>query len=119
MGIPEAESQSGSVTGSDENAGLDFGVTLEIGHVWYRSKDYSSWWGLSAMAALTDDEGTGYGGMLRWNDYTLGVAKHDRNDETLVYVSIDLYQIITGEQSRAATSQLFLDALVNRATTAN
>lgn len=105
------------VTGSAEDTGLDFGLTLEVGHVWYRKKDYSSWWGLSVMAAVTDDEGAGYGGLLRWDDYTLGVAHHDRNDETLVYVSVDLYKLVTGEKSRVNSAQGFLDALIRKAKT--
>lgn len=102
------------VTGSEEEAGLEFGLTLELGHIWYRKKDYSSWWGLSAMAALTDDEGVGYGGMLRWDNYTLGVARHSKNDEDLIYVSVDLYQLVVGEETRVNSAQGFMNEILNK-----
>lgn len=102
------------VTGSTEEAGLDFGLTLELGHIWYRKKDYSSWWGVSAMAAITDDEGVGYGGLLRWDNYTLGVAHHDKNDEDLVYLSVDLYQLVVGEESRVNSTQGFMNKILNK-----
>jgi len=102
------------VTGSTEEVGLDFGLTLELGHIWYRKKDYSSWWGLSAMAALTDDEGVGYGGMLRWDNYTLGVARHSKNDEDLIYVSVDLYQLVVGDETRVNSAQGFMGEILNK-----
>jgi len=79
------------------------------------SDDYSSWWGISGMVALTDDEGVGYGGLFRWNNYTLGVARHSKNDETLVYVSVDLYRFATGQQGRVNSAQGFLNAVVDKA----
>ena len=97
------------VGGDDESADLDHGLTLEIGHVWYRDTSYKKWWGVSAMATLTDDSGVGYGGLLRWNDYTFGVAHHPRNDDTLYYFSIDLYKYLAGD-ARITT----LDGLVDR-----
>lgn len=103
------------VTGSEADADIDYGVTLEVGHVWYRNDAYNSWWGLSGMVALTDSEGVGYGGLLRWNDYTLGAARHSKNDETLIYVSIDLYKLVTGEESRINSTQGFLDAVLRKA----
>lgn len=102
------------VTGSEEEAGLDFGLTLELGHIWYRKKDYSSWWGASAMAALTDDEGVGYGGMLRWDNYTLGIARHSKNDEDLIYVSVDLYQLVVGDETRVNSAQGFMNEILNK-----
>lgn len=106
------------VTGSESNAELDYGLTLEIGHVWYRNEDYSAWWGLSAMVALSDDEGVGYGGLFRWNDYGLGVARHGGNDETLVYVNVDLYRFVTGEDARVNSTRGFLDAVLEKAANA-
>lgn len=103
------------VTGA-QDADVDFGLTLEAGHIWYRKADYSEWWGLSAMVAVTDSEGTGYGGLFRWNNYTLGVARHSKgDDETLIYLSVDLYKYILGENGRASSTQGFLDTIKAKA----
>lgn len=100
------------VTGGDEDAELDLGLTVEIGHIWYRNADYSKWWGVSAMVAVTDDAGIGYGGMLRWNDYTLGVAAQDGEEDVAFYLSVDLYRLVLGERGQTNSAEDFLDGLL-------
>lgn len=99
------------VTGGDEDAELDLGLTLEIGHIWYRNREYSKWWGVSAMVAVTDDSGIGYGGQLRWDEYTLGIATHNGDQDLAFYVSVDLYQLALGEKARSNSAQDFLKGI--------
>ncbi|MDZ7685729.1 MAG: hypothetical protein U5O39_12555 [Gammaproteobacteria bacterium] len=98
------------ITGSEKTAELDYGLTLEIGNVWYRGTGYKRmvgvvWpWQRSPMSA-----GVGYGGLFRWNEYTVGVARHPRNDDTLVYVSVDLYKLIAGKDGREGSFNVLLE----------
>lgn len=108
----------GLVFDGDESSAADYALTLEpIGFVRYRADDYTRWWGASLLVTMTGDNGRGYGAMFRWNDFTLGIARHERSigdDERMLFVSVDLYRHILGEDGRTATAEGFLSALRER-----
>ena len=92
-----------------ENSELDYGFMLEpIGYVRYSDSSYKSWWGVSTLITATDDNGIGYGALLRWDEMTLGLAYHEKDESTLMFVSIDLYKYILGEESRSNSAKSFL-----------
>ncbi len=95
-----------------EDSDLDYGFTLEpIGYVSYTDSSYKSWWGVSSLVTVTDDNGIGYGALARWDQFTLGIAHHEKDDDTLMYVSIDLYKYILGEEGRSNSAQTFLSGV--------
>ncbi|MDX2506428.1 MAG: hypothetical protein QNL62_18395, partial [Gammaproteobacteria bacterium] len=80
----------------------------------YKSRKYDKWWGLSALVTMTGDNGMGYGALLRWNDFTFGTAYHDKSNDMLVYVNVDLFQYILGEDGRTSQFDTFAKAAIER-----
>lgn len=84
------------------NGNLDETLGVELfGYVRYRESDYSSYWGLSALATLGEDTGVGYGLLLRYDDYVLGYSRRDRDAARGIgehneywYIGFDLYSLI-------------------------
>ena len=101
-----------------ESSEVDCALTVEpIGFVKYRASDYTKWWGASLLVGMTDDNGRGYGAQFRWDDYTLGLARHDRtsgDDEWVLYVSIDLFNRVLGEDRRTNSANAFLTGIKER-----
>lgn len=101
-----------------ESSEADYALTLEpIGFVKYRSSVYTEWWGASLLVGMTDDNGRGYGALFRWDDYTFGLARHKRagsDDDWLLYISIDLYDRVLGEDRRTNSASAFLTGIKER-----
>ena len=87
---------------SFKDSALDHALTFEpLGFVRYiEGSNYRRWWGVSPMLTLTSDHGAGYGVLGRYNNFTLGVAYHERDSEVLWYLSVDLYRYVLGQQGR-------------------
>ena len=93
----------------NESSALDYALTFEpIGYVGYVGQDYDKWWGVSAMVTMTSNNGIGYGGMFRWKNYNIGLAHHSGPEDTLLYVSVDLYKFILGKDGRTNQADKFL-----------
>jgi hypothetical protein len=60
---------------------------------------------------VTDDNGVGYGGLVRWDNLTFGLAYHDKDESNLLFVGIDLYKYILGEEKRTDSARVFLNAV--------
>jgi hypothetical protein len=96
----------------EDDSEIDYGFTLEpIGYVQYRDSSYKRWWGISALVTVTDDNGVGYGGLVRWDNLTFGLAYHDKDESNLLFVGIDLYKYILGEEKRTDSARVFLNAV--------
>lgn len=92
-----------------ENSEIDYGFTFEpIGYIRYLDDSYKKWWGVSTLITATNDNGIGYGALLRWDQFTLGVAYHEKDHSTLMFVSIDLYKHFLGENGRTNNARTFL-----------
>lgn len=64
-------------TYSQASADLQASVALEpLGFVRYRGDGYSHWWGASVVITASTSRGAGYGGLFRWDNYVLGVTRH-------------------------------------------
>lgn len=99
----------------DKNSAMDLALLLEpVGFVRYASDDYREWWGGSLLVTLTQDNGVGYGAQLRWNEFTVGVAHHRKPDDDLLYVSVDLYRLILGDDRRTGSADVFLEGVRER-----
>lgn len=98
-----------------ENSQMDFGLTVEpFGFIRYRNADYSKWWGASALIGLTNDNGVGYGVLFRYDNFMLGAAYHDKSDDVLLYLNIDLYKYVLGEDGRTNQAEEFSRVLIDR-----
>lgn len=98
-----------------ESSQMDFGLTVEpIGFIKYRDADYSKWWGASALIGLTNDNGLGYGVLFRYDSFMLGAAYHDSNDDVLLYLNIDLYKHVLGEDGRTNQAKEFSKVLIDK-----
>jgi hypothetical protein len=94
---------------------LDSALLLEpLGFVRYGEDGYADWWGASLLVTLTGDNGIGLGAQLRRNEYTLGVAHHDRGNDVLLYVSVDLYGLVMGPERRTSDADAFLEGVRER-----
>ena len=94
-----------------ESTEMDMALMLEpLGFVSYlEGSRYKEWWGLSAVATVTDDNGAGYGLLARYNEFLLGAAHHEAVDEVLVYFSVDLYQYLLSNEERVRRARDLLD----------
>lgn len=79
---------------------LEASIGIEpLGFVRYRTEDYASWWGASLLVTASTREGIGLGGLLRWNDYVLGVTHHEsdspaKSDGVFIFLGVDLYDLV-------------------------
>lgn len=96
-------------TRSRAEGDLEASVGIEpVGFVRYRKDDYSSWWGASLLVTASTREGIGLGGLLRWNNYVLGITQHesdspDKSDGIFVFLGIDLYDLVNKKREDFAT----------------
>lgn len=99
---------------SQEEATVDASVGIEpIGMVWYRGgpQEYNRWWGVSALVTVgTNDQGAGIGGLLRYNNYWLGVTDRQGEDGLYIFIGIDLHKYLKGKDGLKADVQNWLDA---------
>jgi hypothetical protein len=91
-------------TRSRAEANLDASVGIEpLGFVHYRDADYRSWWGASLLVTSTTRDGLGLGALLRWNDYVLGVTRHQsdvpgQGNANFVFIGLDLYRMVNSRR---------------------
>jgi len=99
----------------DKDSEMDLALLLEpVGFVRYTRDDYREWWGGSLLVTITQENGVGYGAQLRWNNLTFGVAHHRKPDDDLLYVSVDLYRLVLGEDRRTDSADAFLQGVRER-----
>ena len=99
-------------SGSDDSQ-LDAALMVELGVIKYKKDtDFREWSGLSLIATVTNDNGTGYGAAYRKNNWIIGAAHHSSNDEWMLYASIDLYDLITNDAQRTMNANRFLKQMV-------
>ena len=96
-----------------DNSELDAALVVEaFGFIKYkRGSEFKKWQGASAMATITGDNGVGYGAMYRYNSWILGGAYHNKTDDWLLYVSVDLYNLVVPQDQRSGSANEFLSHL--------
>lgn len=91
---------------SQSNADVEASVGIEpIGLVWYRGddNDYSNWWGISALVTLgTGDNGAGIGGLIRYNNFWIGVTDRKGSNDTFVFLGLDLHKYLKSDDGLKA-----------------
>lgn len=96
----------------NQNSELDLGLIVEpVGIVRYLNDNYSSWFGVSPMIAITNSNGVGYGLLARYDTWQIAAGYHekdDADDDVLLYVSMDLYDLIIDKDKRKAAKDNFL-----------
>ena len=85
-----------------KQATLEASIGVEpIGFVRYTDKSYKNWWGISTLVTLgTDDNGVGLGGLVRYNNYSLGIIKREDIDDAYLFFSFDLYGKVRDTETR-------------------
>jgi hypothetical protein len=79
------------------SANLDVSVGIEpFGFVHYSDQKYKEWTGASLLVTSTTGAGIGIGGLLRWNNYVVGITRHESNTvgapaSNFLFVGIELY----------------------------
>ena len=79
---------------------LNASVAIEpVGFVHYLGKGHSEWWGASVVVTSSTSRGAGIGGLLRYNNYVLGVTHHrgERRGEDgsqFLFVGVELHDFI-------------------------
>jgi len=64
-----------------------------LGHVWYRGKDLSDYWGVSATVSLRSDLDPGLGAMVHLKrNWNVGITWHDHDDDPFLFLSVDLFR---------------------------
>lgn len=58
----------------------------------------TEWWGASLVVTSSTRDGIGVGGLVRWNNYVLGVTRHKsdtpgESDNTFILLGVDLYDL--------------------------
>ncbi|MBI1424241.1 MAG: hypothetical protein GC149_12290 [Gammaproteobacteria bacterium] len=96
-----------------KQAKLEASVGVEpIGFVRYTDTSYKHWWGVSTLVTLgTDNNGAGLGGLIRYNNYALGVVRRQDVDDTYVFFSFDLYDKVRDTQARVTEAKQKLEDL--------
>ena len=99
---------------SRKEAELEASLAIEpIGFVRYTDLDnYREWWGLSALVTLgSADNGVGLGGLIRYNNYALGIVRREDIDEAYVFLSFDLYEQVRETRARVDEARAKLEQL--------
>ncbi len=97
----------------EETDEVDLGVVVEVGgRIWYKpGSQFKKWRGVSIIAALSGDNGIGYGAAFRNQSLMVGAAHHNDIDDWILYVTIDFYQLVIGEGTTTNRADAFLDRL--------
>jgi hypothetical protein len=85
-------------------ADLNASVMLEpLGFVRYRGSGHSSWWGASLVVTSSTGRGAGVGGVVRWDNYVLGVTRHKgddgRPDSNFLVLGVELYDVLNRKRA--------------------
>jgi len=91
-------------TYSQASADLQASVALEpVGFVRYRGEGYSHWWGASLVITASTSRGAGYGGLFRWDNYVLGLTRHQgqgsQSDSNFLLIGVDLYDLLNKKRT--------------------
>lgn len=92
-------------TRSQADANLEASLLVEpIGFVRYSSTEYNHWWGASLAVTSSTREGMGYGALIRYDNYTLGVMRHKSStagepDSNFVMLSVDLHNLLDSKRA--------------------
>jgi len=95
-------------TRNREEANLNASLAIEpIGFVRYTDRTYRSWWGASAVVSVSSDAGMGYGALLRYDKFTLGLTLHkssnpNKDNDLFVLLGVDLYDYLNHKRQRLA-----------------
>ncbi|MDH5537288.1 MAG: hypothetical protein OEZ08_17180 [Betaproteobacteria bacterium] len=87
-------------------ANLNASLVIEpIGFVRYTDRTYKSWWGASAVVSVSSDAGMGYGALLRYDKYTLGLTLHksaspNKDDDVFLLLGVDLYDYLNNKRQQ-------------------
>ena len=86
------------------SADLQASVMLEpLGFVRYRGDSYAHWWGASLVVTSSTNRGAGFGALLRWDNYVIGLTRHKgesaQPDSTFLAVGIDLYDLVNRKRT--------------------
>jgi hypothetical protein len=89
---------------SQASADLQASVMLEpLGFVRYRGDSYAHWWGASLVLTSSTRRGAGFGALLRWDNYVIGLTRHkgqgDEPDSTFLMVGVDLYDLVNKKRT--------------------
>lgn len=91
-------------TSNRASGNLQVSVGVEpIGFIKYQNDEYDSWWGMSLLATSSNQEGIGIGGLLRWNNYSLGITRHQSDTvgnpgSNFVFIGIEFHDFIAKKQ---------------------
>jgi len=91
-------------TRSRADATLSASLIIEpIGFVRYTDRTYKSWWGASAVVSINSESGAGYGALLRYGKFTLGLTLQksstpDKKDDVYVLLGMDLYDLLNNQR---------------------
>jgi hypothetical protein len=97
----------------EDSSELDAALMLEpLGFIKYRDgSDFRRWHGASAIVTMSGDNGVGYGAIYRYDSLIIGAAHHSRPDEWMLYVSLDLYDLVVPKDGRTNDGDEFLKRL--------
>ena len=93
-------------TRSRADAKLNASLAIEpIGFVRYTDRTYKSWWGASAVLSVNSEAGVGYGALLRYDKFTLGLTLHksskpNEDDDVFLLLGMDLYDYLNNKRQR-------------------
>ena len=81
------------------------------GRIWYKKQtQFKKWHGFSVIAALSGDNGIGWGAAYRNQSLLIGAAHHNDIDDWLLYVTVDFYQLVFPEGEETNQARAFLEA---------
>jgi hypothetical protein len=99
-------------TYSQATADLQASVALEpLGFVRYRGEGYAHWWGASLVITATTNRGAGYGALVRWDNYVLGITRHKGQggepNSNFLLIGVDLYDLLNKKRAEMKDSDGF------------
>jgi len=96
-----------------DNSELDAALVIEpFGFIRYRKdSEFRKWQGASLMVSVTGDNGVGYGALYRYGNWIIGAAYHSQTSDTMLYASVDLYDLIVPKDKRTANASEFMKGL--------
>lgn len=97
----------------EDSSELDAALLLEpFGFIKYRGgSDFKKWQGGSVIVTMSGDNGVGYGAMYRYDSLIIGAAHHSKPDEWMLYISLDLYDLVVPKDRPTNDGDEFLRKL--------